>query len=301
MKNTGMERHAMVGETVGLGDGRKLGFASYGDKSGSPILYYAGGIGTRLQVQPTSRRPIPPGIRLIGIDRPGLGLSDFQKGRTLLDWPEDVRQLADALELRRFSVLGVSAGGPYAMACAYRMPERIHKCGLVAAETPPDSTPPPPGGMRLLLWMYRNLPWITGLWFWRSYGRHAGKTEEQLSAILHKPQKISKMFCEKDRQMWSDPERRRQNLMDHMEACRQGTRGPVYEAGLWGQPWGFRPEEIAFDRIHLWHGEKDMSVPIASAQAMAKRLPHCIACYIPDHGHSVGSYYWKEILETLGK
>jgi pimeloyl-ACP methyl ester carboxylesterase len=300
MRNAGMEKDAMIGETVVLNDGRKLGFAAYGEKSGSPVLYFAGGIGTRLQVQPNSRCPIPPGIRLIGIDRPGLGLSDFQEGRTLLDWPEDVHQLADALELSRFSVLGVSAGGPYALACAYRLPERIHKCGLVATETPPDTNPLPPGGMRMMLWMYRSLPRITGLWFWWLYGRHFGKKEEQPSAFLHKPQKISKAFCEKDRQMWSDPEMRHQNLMDHIEACRQGTRGPAYEAGLWGQPWGFRPEEIAFDRILLWHGEKDFSVPIASVRAMSRRLPHCEACYFPDHGHSVGSYYWKEILETLG-
>ena len=290
----------MVGESIKLGDGRLLGYASYGDPTGVPIFYFPGGIGTRLQVQPSPRFPIPAGIRLIGVDRPGMGLSDFQPGRVLLDWPEDVRRLADALELSRFSVLGVSAGGPYALACAYRLPERIHKCGLVAAETPPDSNPPPPGGMRFLLWMYRWLPQITGLWFWWSYGRHAGKTDEQLSAMLHKQQKISKVFCEKDRQMWSDPELRRQNLMDHIEGCRQGIRGPVHEAALWGQPWGFRPEEIAFDRIHLWHGEKDISVPIASARAMAARLPHCSANYFPDHGHSVGSYYWKEILETLG-
>lgn len=287
------------GETIALRDGRKLGYASFGDPAGAPILYCAGGLGTRLQIQPAAQRPIPPGIRLIGVDRPGLGLSDALRGRKLLDWPEDVEQLAGALGIDSFSILGVSSGGAYALACAYRLPQRIRKCGLVASATPPDSDQPGNDAMRLILWVYRKLPGFTRLWFWWAYGRHAGKTEPQIAALLRKPPRISSMFCEADRKLWSDPEMRRHDLLDHLEAFRQGTWGPAYEAGLWGQPWGFRLEDILLDKLYLWHGERDLNSPAGQVRAMAAKLPQCEAHFYPEDGHSVGHYYWDEILRTL--
>src|SRR4030042_1364722 len=118
---------------IQLRDGRRLGFADFGDPKGKPIFYFPGGLGSRLQVQPTDAQPLKAGVRLIAVDRPGMGLSDFKRGRKIIDWPEDVRQLAEALALDQFAVMGVSAGGPYALACAYRIPERLTACGLAAS------------------------------------------------------------------------------------------------------------------------------------------------------------------------
>src|SRR5438132_13833586 len=64
------------------------------------------------------------GVRLIAADRPGMGGSDHQPGRTVLDWPADVRVLADHLGLDRFAVLGYSGGVPFAAATAYRLADR---------------------------------------------------------------------------------------------------------------------------------------------------------------------------------
>jgi pimeloyl-ACP methyl ester carboxylesterase len=55
---------------------------------------------------PVARKGIAP-------DRPGLGLSDLKRGRKILDWPADVIELADALQIARFAVVGISGGGPY--------------------------------------------------------------------------------------------------------------------------------------------------------------------------------------------
>ena len=289
----------MVGETIRLKDGRKLGYASFGDQAGKPIVYCSGGIGTRLQVQPTPNNRIPPGIRLIGVDRPGLGLSDFLPNRKILDWPEDIVQLVDYLRIEFFSVMGVSSGGPYALACAYKIPQRIKKCGLVSSSTPPELGAHTNVMMRTVLWFYRKMPRLTRFWFWWLYARHVGKKEEQIEVMVRKPLRIPKEFCETDRKLWNDPEIRRLDLLDHLEACRQGTKGPAYEAGLWGQSWGFRLEEITLDKVYLWHGEKDLYSPVELVRKMVVRLPHCEAHYYPEYGHSVGSYYWNEILQTF--
>ena len=84
------------------------------------------------------------GVRRITVDRPGVGFSDPHPGRTLLDWPDDVCALADALGLDTFAVLGTSGGGPYAAACAYALPERVTRAVLVSGLGPLDR----PGALR---------------------------------------------------------------------------------------------------------------------------------------------------------
>src|SRR5690606_7341419 len=78
------------------------------------------------------------GARVITPDRPGYGLSDYLPGRRLVDFPDDVAQLADALGLERFAVFGVSAGGPYAAACAWKLPQRVTGAAVVSGPAPFD-------------------------------------------------------------------------------------------------------------------------------------------------------------------
>jgi pimeloyl-ACP methyl ester carboxylesterase len=117
--------------TFRLGGGRTLGYAEWGDTSGYPLFHFHGSSSSRLE------RPVQPevlaGVRLVTIDRPGHGLPDFQPDRTLLDWPEDVAALAAHLGIERFAVSGWSAGGPYALACAYGIPERLTAVGLISS------------------------------------------------------------------------------------------------------------------------------------------------------------------------
>jgi len=100
-------------KTVRLPDGRSLGYAVCGDPEGRPIFQFHGWPGSRLQARFLDEEATKAGIRVIGLDRPGIGLSDFQPGRQILDWPNDVVALADAMKIDRFAVLGISGGGPY--------------------------------------------------------------------------------------------------------------------------------------------------------------------------------------------
>ena len=100
--------------TVTLPDGRDLAYEEYGDPAGFPVLSFHGGLSSRLDAAPADAAARDGGVRLVAPDRPGMGLSTFQPGRRLVDWPADVTSLADALGLERFAVMGWSAGGPYA-------------------------------------------------------------------------------------------------------------------------------------------------------------------------------------------
>src|SRR5688572_5249193 len=124
-------------QTVTLPDGRLLGFAEYGQPDGKPLFYFHGYPASRREPAPIAKEVRERGIRLISVDRPGIGASTYHPGRTLRDWPEDVRVLADALGLKRFAVLGSSGGGPYAIACALVLPpERLSVAGVFAGAPP---------------------------------------------------------------------------------------------------------------------------------------------------------------------
>jgi dipeptidyl aminopeptidase/acylaminoacyl peptidase len=103
-----------AGKTIQLSDGRTLAYLESGDPEGRPLFYFHGGPGSRLEGLLFDDLNQQLGIRMITPDRPGYGLSDFQEARTYLDWPDDVRQLADQLDIERFAVLGWSSGGPHA-------------------------------------------------------------------------------------------------------------------------------------------------------------------------------------------
>jgi pimeloyl-ACP methyl ester carboxylesterase len=125
-------------KTLRLRDGRQLAYAEYGDPNGSPVMLFHGNPSSRLSWGLIPGSPFRPRLRLIAPDRPGFGRSDFQPGRQLLDWPDDVCELADVLGLNRFAVLGVSGGGPATLACAWKIPQRLTAVGVVSSPCPTD-------------------------------------------------------------------------------------------------------------------------------------------------------------------
>ena len=121
---------------IKLKDGRKLGFCEYGDPKGKPIFYFHGWPASRLSGSETDKAAKKLKIRVISPDRPGFGLSDYKEDRTLLGWADDVLELADQLKIKKFAVMGVSGGGPYSAVCAYKIPERVTKAGIVVGLAP---------------------------------------------------------------------------------------------------------------------------------------------------------------------
>src|SRR4051794_21573686 len=127
-----------VGTTIRLGDGRVLGYAEYGDPTGRPVMLCHGFGDSRLTRNPDDALTAALGVRLIILDGPGIGLSDFKPARSILDVVDDIVLLADELDLGRFALFGWSGGGPHALACAYRFPDRVTTVGVACGFAPMD-------------------------------------------------------------------------------------------------------------------------------------------------------------------
>jgi pimeloyl-ACP methyl ester carboxylesterase len=97
-------------------------------------MHFHGAGSSRLEHPIENAASLTAGVRVLVVDRPGHGLSSFQKQRTLLGWANDIKELADQLGLEQFAVTGWSAGGPYALACAYALPERVKAGALLSGE-----------------------------------------------------------------------------------------------------------------------------------------------------------------------
>lgn len=151
-----------------------------------------------------------------------MGLSTFKANRRLLDWPDDVVELADSLHLDRFAVVGFSGGGPYALACAYKIPQRLTACGIVAGVGYVNP---------LLALLSQWLPWLLLPIISRSF-----KNEEQAQKTLAR---FAGNWVEPDRISLSQPGVKELMAASLVEALRQGGKGETYDGTLLGGHWGF--------------------------------------------------------------
>jgi pimeloyl-ACP methyl ester carboxylesterase len=277
---------------IKLKDGRLLGYAEYGDVAGRPVLYFPGAPSSRL-FHPPDEATTSLGVHLIVMERPGYGLSDFQRGRSLVDWPLDVTAFADVLGLDRFPVVGVSAGGPYAAACAARIPERVTRAAILGGVGPADV----PGALQDLprirragAAIARNAPWLLPAILWLVANPNRGP-ENFFRKMISGNSPV-------DREVLSRPEMKAALTENFREAMRQGVRGFAQDAVILSRPWGFRLEDISIP-VHLWHGEEDANVSLSAARAVARAIPNCRATFLPGEGHWLFLEHWKEILERL--
>lgn len=289
------ERDARTSQTITLKDGRALGYGEWGDPAGKALFYFHGYPGSRYEAALADESGGRLGVRLIALDRPGMGLSSPKPGRQLLDWPEDVLEAAATLGIGRFAVVGMSGGGPYAAACAYKIPDRLTTCAIVASLAPLKyGAKEMTFQIRLVFLVARYVPRLYELileFVIRRYRQDPEKMERMLLDRLYR-------LPEPDRRYLEKPEIRAAIIRYTEEAFRQGAKGPAYEGHLYTQPWGFEPAEISFDRVGLWHGDLDRSVPVAMGRAMARRIPNVRAIFYANDAHlSIALNHMDEILK----
>ncbi len=269
-----------------------MAYAEYGDPAGKPVFYFHGLPGSRLQRHPDDSIATELGVHMITIDRPGFGLSDFQPGRKLVDWPGDVAQLADALKIDQFAAIGLSGGGPYLLACAYNMPERITSATVISGMGPVDWPGAMKGmitSMRLGIGIIRRVPWELARLAFEPAARIARLNPAAAKKLV--PNSAPKA----DREAFARPEIQAIDRQDLIEAFRNGGRAVYWEIVLLTTPWGFRLEDI-HKKIHLWHGDEDSTVPPHLARHVARTLPDCEPRFYPGEGHTLMYNYWREIL-----
>jgi pimeloyl-ACP methyl ester carboxylesterase len=231
---------------------------------------------------------------VVMFDRPGYGGSTAQRDRSILSVADDAVALADRLRWDTFSVLGVSGGGPHALALAERAPERIERAGVAVGMTPHELMDDDD-----LIAFNRELKQL-----FREGGRAA------LEAFLAEP--ASRMTDDPvgtlvaamedappvDRAMLEQPEVRAVIADAFREAFRTGPFGWFDDTWSLMRPWGFRLEDV-HTPVHLWYGESDRNVPLAAARAMAAQLQVASFEVLPDTGHGGWLVHEERILRTL--
>jgi len=266
---------------ITLGDGRRLGYAEYGDPAGSPLLYFHGLPSSRLEAALCEGAGRRLGIRILAVDRPGYGLSDFQPGRRLCDWPDDVSTLAESLGIGRFAVMGVSGGGPYALACAWKIPEKLSAVKVVGGLAPLDQ----PETLHAMRWHARlafKLARRSYALLWLVHGATLGGAIRMLPAVGYEWQRVNGSAA--DRAVLARDRVKRIMLATLRESVRQGVRGPLWDVMLYARAWGFRLEDIGIP-VTLWHGTADRLVPPAHARVVAGALPHARLNVVEGEGH----------------
>jgi pimeloyl-ACP methyl ester carboxylesterase len=286
--------HNIISETISMPDGRKLGISHYGDLKGKPLLFFPGFGVSRLAAHPDQTIASSHGIHVISVDRPGIGLSDPQPGRSLLDWPNDITFLADKLCISKFAILGWSAGGAFALACAYKIPERLIAIGVISSSPPfSDKTVKSylPIKPRLLATISRISPWLIHQSF-----------KGMRKRILNNPKKamdksIDEMV-EADRKIATDPRYHDILLESMVTACRMHYKGLSDDVLTVARPWGFSLQQI-IPLVYLWHGESDIEVPVKVGHYLADQIPNCCPKFYAGEGHFMYLSHWEEILKNL--
>lgn len=283
--------------TIRLSDGRTLGLTETGCREGPAIFHFHGHGSSRLEVLLLAQTAARLGVRLIGFDRPGIGCSSAKRASRITDWPDDVQEAADQLGIQRFAVEGYSAGGVYALACAYKIPHRLIACGLISSTVPSFMIAKAgPRWMRTTWWLGMRFPWL----FWpliRLALGARGSTQASIEAWIFR---VSPWLGEPDQRLLATHEIRTACAEALAEGLRQGRKANVREALADFQPWDFIVERIAFKKILMWHGEKDRIMPVAPARLLAQTLPHCIASFYPNEGHiSLMANHAQDILSAI--
>ena len=286
-------------KTITLRDGRKLSYTEYGDPGGKPLFYFSGGTASGLIARTIDTIAEQTNTRMVAPNRPGIGLSDFKADRTLLGWPADICELADALNLERFAVMSESGGSPYVAACAKEIPDRLTAAVIVSGACPFD-VPGVMQGMspqnRSSMKLMQTLPvWLIRLIF-LPMARTAQSSPEKLRPQLLQ---LAKGMPAVDRSVFSEPEYLQAVLDAYCEAFQQGTRGPALDLKLCAGSWGSWLPKISME-VQLWHGEEDTNTPLAMARYMQGAIPKTRATFIPGEGHvSLMHNHGQEIFEAL--
>ncbi len=263
---------------ITLADGRSLAYSEFGDKNGRALFFFHGGNDSRLAGQLLDKTASAAGIRLIAPDRPGYGRSNFHPKRQLLDWPDDMAQLADHLKIDRFALMGHSGGGPHVAAVAYKLPDRVTSASFVSSAAPPGSS------NKGLFFMFR----IVNLAMGRSAWLHRKITDNQVNMLLNKPEQMLQgwgMMSKADGRLFTNQAEVVDIILAEMrEAIHQGTAAILQEHPLYKKPWGF---DISHIRVpsYIWHGAADTQAAPAWSRYLADHIPGSQLHLIPDEGH----------------
>jgi pimeloyl-ACP methyl ester carboxylesterase len=276
--------------------GRKLEIHEYGDPHGHPIFFFHGLIGSHYQASYIADEAREAGLRLIAPNRAGVGKSEFTRRTTPLEAVADVEDVAAALGLDEFNVIGISGGTPYALATLYRLDSRV-KTITVISGMGPMRLPGALHGMdrrrRVFLEIGARYPRVSLRAFHKAQVRFRENPDRTLGRLI---------------QTWSASDQRlfeREDVyglfmrdLHEVFTAGIGAAGLAQELSLY-RNYGFSLRDLPRDkRITLWHGLEDTIVPPAMAWKMTKALPNCETHFVSG-GHFMAIEAAPQIVARL--
>ena len=290
-----VKRPALEG-TVAVRDDRRLSFAEYGSRRGSAIVWMHGTPGARRQIPLEARAYAEEhGLRIVGIDRPGIGSSTPHLYADILDWTRDLEILLDTLGIDTLRLIGLSGGGPYVLAAGVAMPERVHGVGILGGVAPTTGEDAVGGGMIQLavrlapLLSIARVPLGVALTGAIRLVRPLAGPALDLYAAVQPPG---------DRKLLARPEFKAMFLDDLLNGSRFQTSAPLTDLVLFTRDWGFTAADVTVP-VRWWHGDDDHIVPLAHGQHLVERLPDATLKVIAGESHLGGLGIAQEVLGTL--
>jgi pimeloyl-ACP methyl ester carboxylesterase len=263
-------------------DGRRLTVRVLGDRSGAPVFFMHGTPGSRVGPFPRSALLHQLGVCLVAYDRPGYGGSDRLPLRSVAHAARDVKTIADALGIERFSVIGRSGGGPHALACAAMLPDRVSRVAVLVGLAPRHA---------------EGLDWYAGMT--ESNRREYILAESGIRALAQAIEAMAEQIRNDPKQLLRNlraelplPDRRvvadsgiKTGLeRNYTEALSRSPAGWVDDARSFTQEWGFEPADILVPTL-LWHGAQDVFSPLAHTHWLARAIPGAMEQIAEDAAH----------------
>lgn len=281
---------------IAVGEDRQIGFAEFGAPQGRAVFWLHGTPGARRQI-PTEARVYAEenDIRLIGVDRPGIGSSTSYQYECILAFADDLRTIADTLGIDKMAVVGLSGGGPYALAAAAGLPDRVVTAGVLGGVAPTQGPDAIRGGLMDLGYAVAPLlklggaPLRIGATLLIRAVRPVASPALDIYALLSP---------EADRHLLTRPELKAMFLDDLLNGSRKQLAAPFADIIAFARDWGFRLEEVKVP-VRWWHGDHDHIIPFSHGEHVVSRLPDGKLFHLPDESHLAGLGRGAEILATL--
>jgi len=285
-----------------LNDGRKIGYMRYGEKTEGKVkfnvLLFAGIPGSRLFCPDF----IPSNVNVFVVERPGFGLSDEKPNRTIFDWADDVLEVVDKLGLTRFSVIGYSAGGPYALSVAHKFAELKDENGksrLTGAAIISSVSPKAPRVTEGMTFEFKLAYYLA-----EKYPSVLAKVVKSMSKdFLKDPVKAGRQdmgnYCKFDQEMYTTAKIETMFLQSGLECQTRGQwKTEAYEYSLWCKNWGFKLEDIK-TKVVVWQGSADTGTTLNMAKYISDKIPNCKMNVVENTGHMLFFQIWNEVLDFL--
>ena len=282
---------------IAVGDDRQIGFAEFGDPQGRAVFWLHGTPGARRQIPMEARVYAEQRqIRLIGIDRPGIGSSTPYQYDNVFAFADDLRTIADTLGIDKMEVIGLSGGGPYTLACAAAMPDRVVAAGVIGGVAPTTGADGIAGGVMGSVGL-RVAPLL------QVAGGPIGMVASALIRLIRPVGSpavdlYGRVSPEADRQVLARPEIKAMFLDDLLNGSRKQMAAPFADVVVFARDWGFRLDEVKVP-VRWWHGDHDHIVPFDHGLHVVAKLPDVEMYHLPGESHLAGLGRAEEILETM--